>query len=206
MQHCRILACKSFQNKYITALMLQQWNDSQNPSPTPIHDESWRWCSESCHWKSPRETAHSWQVAVNGDEVNCIACLRKSLSAPILATSWLETLPQTPSDKSKGHDKTSSLRQALLRITCKKKWSYMELEISCIDSLIDRWLVTFMDRWLMTACGTNSEIQAGPVMFAPGKNFQHKLHDKILNLARWPEWQERKLKDRSLKSIKLQTG
>ena len=102
--------------------------------------------------------------------------------------------------------KMSSLRQALLRITCKKKWSYMELEISCIDSLIDRWLVTFMDRWLMTACGTNSEIQAEPVMFAPGKNFQHKLHDKILNLARWPEWQERKLKDRSLKSIKLQTG
>ena len=85
--------------------MLQQRNDSQNPSPTPIHDESWRWCSESCHWKSPRETAHSWQVAVNDDEVNCIACLRKSLSAPILATSWLETLPQTPSDKSKGHEK-----------------------------------------------------------------------------------------------------
>ena len=84
--------------------MLQQRNDSQNPSPTPIHDESWRWCSESCHWKSPRETAHSWQVAVNDDEVNCIACLRKSLSAP-LATSWLETLPQTPSDKSKGHEK-----------------------------------------------------------------------------------------------------
>ena len=105
MQHCRILACKSFQNKYITALMLQQWNESQNPSPTPIHDESWRWCSESCHWKSPRETAHSWQVAVNDDEVNCIACLWKSLSAPILATSWLETLPQTPSDKSKGHEK-----------------------------------------------------------------------------------------------------
>ena len=85
--------------------MLQQRNDSQNPSPTPIHDESWRWCSESCHWKSPRETAHSWQVAVNDDEVNCIACLWKSLSAPILATSWLETLPQTPSDKSKGHEK-----------------------------------------------------------------------------------------------------
>ena len=172
MQHCRILACKSFQNKYITALMLQQWNDSQNPSPTPIHDESWRWCSESCHWKSPRETAHSWQVAVNDDEVNCIACLWKSLSAPILATSWLETLPQTPSDKSKGHEKRLHWDKHSSGSPARKKWSDIEIEISCKDSLIDRWL--------MTACGTNSGIQAEPCQWCL---YLEKINPNLENLA-----------------------
>ena len=68
--------------------------------------------------------------------------------------------------------KTSSLRQALLRITCKKKWSDIEIEISCKDSLIDRWL--------MTACGTNSGIQAEPCQWCL---YLEKINPNLENLA-----------------------